>query len=591
MTSVLNLLPLLNGNKLMHMKIKTITPLFIIFFFFNQYILSQKYYPVVKKNGDFFHEINIYQGLTLYSLSQKINCSTDDIIKHNPGASAGLNLGEKIYFPLTRKTLRHKVSPKESLYSLSQDYLIPIDSIISWNLGSKSGIQIGNELVIKNGAVRLLSESSSKTIESESNQDNSIINKDDKLINHVVVQGESIYGIAKRYMVSSDKICQLNGINPNQIKVGSVLKIPLKSTIDLSQNEKSVPLVDKGIDSLIKPIENPKIAIFLPFGADTIKSLKSVPHIIPTLNLYVGISLGIQDFAKKFKSAEITYYDYHSPKVDLDSVLLSENMASMNLVYASVLKADAVKISDYCKAHQIPVIIPLEFESPSIQSNPFAYQLPLSKRSEALVIANRLQSLQAGHQIVLVRSISKEAFEIEEAFLSAYQSFSGSPGYSKVIEIDTNGFKNVVNSVLPTYYVSFVRQPAEVKAILKRSKTLGNSLVFGSSSWTKIRELKNNYSFIYAEACGPMESGSERMNSLYIKSRDRYHIMVNKTICRGYDFINLLPKLILLNEAEAKGFIYNVKFNQKDLESYHENTLGYLYKFIKGNENDPIFIK
>lgn len=590
MTSVLNLLPLLSGNKFIPMKIKTITPLFIIFFFFNQYILSQKYYPVVKKNGDFFHEINIYQGLTLYSLSQKLKCSIDDLIKHNPGASAGLNLGDKIYFPLVRKTLRHKVLSKESLYSLSQDYLISIDSIIRWNPGSESGIQIGSELVINNGAVRLLSETSSKTIDSESNQDNSKINKDDALINHLVAQGESIYGIAKRYMVSSDKICQLNGINPNQIRVGSVLKIPLKSTVDVSQNEKSLPL-DKGIDSLIKPIESPKIAIFLPFGADTIKSLKSVPHIIPTLHLYVGMSLGIQDFAKNFKSAEITYYDYHSPKVNLDSVLLSEKMANMNLVYASVLKDDAEKISDFCKAHQIPVIIPSRYESPSIQSNPFAYQLPLSKRSEAIVIANRLQSIQNGHQIVLVRSISKEAFEIEEAFLSAYQSFSGSPGLSKVIEIDTNGFKNVVNTLLPIYYVSFVSQPAEVKAILKRSKNLGNSLVFGSSSWTKIKELKKNFSFIYAEAGGPMESGSERINSLYVKSRDRYHIMVNKTICRGYDLINLLPKVILLNEAEAKGFIYNVKFDQKDLESYHENTRGYLFRFVNGTETDPIFIK
>ncbi len=572
------------------MKIKTITPLFIIFFFFNQYILSQKYYPVVKKNGDFFHEINIYQGLTLYSLSQKLKCSIDDLIKHNPGASAGLNLGDKIYFPLARKTLLHKVLSKESLYSISQDYLISIDSIISWNPGSKSGIQIGNELVLKNGAVRLLSESSSKTIESESNQDNSIIIKDDKLINHVVVQGESLYGIAKKYMVSSDKICQLNGINPSQIKVGSVLKIPLKSTIDLSQNEKSVPL-DKGIDSLIKPIENPKIAIFLPFGADTIKSLKAIPHIIPTLNLYVGMSLGIQDFTKNFKSAEFTFYDYHSPKVNLDSVLLSEKMASMNLVYASVLKADAEKISDFCKANKIPVIIPSRYDSPSIQSNPFAYQLPLSKRAEAIVIANRLQSIQNGHQIVLVRSISKESYEIEEAFLSAYQSFSESPALSKVIEIDTNGFKNVVNTLLPIYYVSFVSQPAEVKAILKRSKSLGNSLVFGSSSWTKIRELKKNFSFIYAEASGPMHSGSASLNSLYVKSRDRYHIMVNQTICRGYDLINLLPKLILLNEAESKGYIYNVKFIQKDLESYHENTRGYLYRFVNGTETDPIFIK
>ena len=590
MILVQNLPPQLSGNKLMHMKIKTITPLFIIFFFLNQYILSQKYYPVVKKNGDFWHEINIYHGLTLYSLSQKINCSIDDLIRYNPSSSAGLILGEKLYLPLARKTLRHKILSKENLYSLSQDYLISIDSIISWNPGSESSIQIGNELVINNGAVRLLSETSLETISSESNQDNEVINKDGALINHLVVKGESVYGIAKKYMVSSDNICQLNGINPTQIRVGSVLKIPLKNTIEVSQNQKLIP-ADKSNNPFNKPIENPKIAIFLPFGADTIKSLKAIPHIIPILNLYVGMSLGIQDFAKNFKSAEFTFYDYHSPEVNLDSVLLSEKMANMNLVYASVLKADAEKISDFCKANQIPVIIPLEFNSPSIQSNPFAYQLPLSKRSEAILIANRLQNFQNGHQIVLIRSKSKEVYEIEEAFLLAYQSFFASPQLAKVIETDTSDFMNVVNKLLPIFYVSFVSQPAEVKTILNRTKTLRNSLVFGSSSWAKIKELKNNYSFIYAEACAPFDSGSGSLNSLYIKLRDRYRIRVNKTICRGYDLINLLPKLILLNEVEAKGFIYKIKFNQINLESYHENTEGYLYRFVNGSENDPIFIK
>ena len=587
MTLVLNLLPLLSGNKFIHMKIKILTPLFIIFFFFNQYILSQKYYPVVKKNGDFWHEINIYQGLTLYSLSQKINCSTDDIIRHNPGASAGLSLGEKIYFPLARKTLRHKVLSKESLYSLSQDYLISIDSIISWNPGSESGIQIGNDLVIKNGAVRLLSETSSKTIDAESNLDNKIeINKDDGLISHVVVKGESVYGIAKKYMVSSDKICELNGINPNQIREGSVLKIPLKNTIDVSQNEKPIS-VDKNGKPVFKPIVNPKIAIFLPFGADTVKKTEAIHKFL--LNLYVGMTLGMQDFTKYFKSAEFTYYDYYSPKVKLDSVLLSEKMANMNLVYAPVIKADAEKISDFCKAHQIPVIILQEFNSPSIQSNPFAYQLPMSGRTEAIFIANSLYGMQKGHQIVLVRSESKEAYEIEEEFLLAYRSLFTSPQLAKVIETDTSNFMNVVDTLLPTYYVSFVNQPAEVRAILKRTKTFRNSLVFGSSNWAKIKELKNNSSFIYVNALRPYIPGS--LDFMYIRLRDRYRTKENETICRGYDFINIIPKLILLDEPEAKGFLYSIKFTQKNSASFHENTLGYLYKYLDGKSKEFIFIK
>ena len=45
-------------------------------------------------------------------------------------------------------------------------------------------------------------------------------------ISHVIVQGDTLSGIANRYQVGSDKIKQLNGLVSDKIRVGQVLKIP-----------------------------------------------------------------------------------------------------------------------------------------------------------------------------------------------------------------------------------------------------------------------------------------------------------------------------------------------------------------------------
>ena len=45
-------------------------------------------------------------------------------------------------------------------------------------------------------------------------------------ISHVIVQGDTLSGIANRYQVGSDKIKQLNGLVSDKIRIGQVLKIP-----------------------------------------------------------------------------------------------------------------------------------------------------------------------------------------------------------------------------------------------------------------------------------------------------------------------------------------------------------------------------
>lgn len=552
--------------------------------------LTQDYYSVVDKLGKPFHEILINKGLTLFSLSKNTGYSIEEIIKYNPTSNVNLVVGEKLYLPLKRKTIVYKILPQESLYLISKHFMVSIDSLVIWNPGAEAGIKVDKELKVKNGAVRI---SFFEDPLKANNAVNPFNVSEDSTITHIVSQGESLYSIAKRYMSSVVVICEINATKPEFIKVGQMLKIPLYKNLSAEINDGIVPAkntevnVKEKMDS-VPLIKNPKIAIFLPIGADTIRYVRQASRIEPLLQFYVGTLLGMEDFSSKFGGANITYYDYYSPSVKLDSILLTEEMTLMNLVYAPMYKADAEKISMFCQAHKIPVVIPLEFYSPIIRTNPFAYQIALSPRSQTLKIAKEIVDLKNGKQIVLIRSRDKTAYELEETFLAVFKSSPTSNLLPKIIEADSANFKSFSNNSVSTWYVCFSNEFSEIKNILNSTKNLSRVQVFGLANWTKLKginEYKNT--FIYASPSLYLGK-SNAYNSFYIRLRDRFRIFVNENNFRGYDFITILPKLILHNEPELKGVIYKVKFIQKNPETLHENNAGYLMRYVSGS-NDPLF--
>ena len=53
-------------------------------------------------------------------------------------------------------------------------------------------------------------------------------NKAGKFIVHIVVKGETLYRIYKKYGVAVDQIKATNNLTSNEISVGQALKIPVK---------------------------------------------------------------------------------------------------------------------------------------------------------------------------------------------------------------------------------------------------------------------------------------------------------------------------------------------------------------------------
>src|SRR5690554_548538 len=82
------------------------------------------------RNGQLYKVHAVEAGNTLYGLHKKYNVAIDEIIKANPSAKEGLQMGQKLYIPVKAAEPQkqdltftlHKVKRKETLYGISRQY-------------------------------------------------------------------------------------------------------------------------------------------------------------------------------------------------------------------------------------------------------------------------------------------------------------------------------------------------------------------------------------------------------------------------------------------------------------------------------------
>jgi membrane-bound lytic murein transglycosylase D len=98
----------------------------------------------------------------------------------------------------------HRVKRGETISQISEKYKVSISSIRSWNNLSSNKIIAGSTLKIKKGGEILTGGTNNY---------------------HLVMRGESLYTIAKKYNTTIQKIKSLNNLSNSKIKTGQKLKV------------------------------------------------------------------------------------------------------------------------------------------------------------------------------------------------------------------------------------------------------------------------------------------------------------------------------------------------------------------------------
>lgn len=159
----------------------------------------------------------VVSGDTLYSIARKFNTSVDILKQINNLTSNNLTIGQLLKIPSSSESeegsssgsgdnyFLYTVRSGDSLYAIARKYNVSVDEIKKLNNLTNNTLSIGQVLKI------------SGTTNNENINTN---------INYVVVSGDSLYSIARKYNTTVDEIKRLNNLINNNLSIGQVLKIP-----------------------------------------------------------------------------------------------------------------------------------------------------------------------------------------------------------------------------------------------------------------------------------------------------------------------------------------------------------------------------
>jgi LysM repeat protein len=192
--------------------------------------------PTKKLGNDNYYYYEVKKNETIFDIANKIGVSKDDIIKFNPSAKNGVAKKQLIFLPVkefdgtakaatTRRTninvpndaATHIVKSGESVYGIAKAYNVTENELLTANPSLNNGLQVGDQLIIP-----------AKTI----------TNSSDSYIYHTVKSGETLYGIARTYNTTIEKLIEANpGIDGSVLKADEVIRIVPNTTQDIVVNK------------------------------------------------------------------------------------------------------------------------------------------------------------------------------------------------------------------------------------------------------------------------------------------------------------------------------------------------------------------
>lgn len=123
-----------------------------------------------------------------------------------------------------RKIIIHELEAKETYYGLSRRYQVPVKEIIAANdnkaLKIGDTVRVPQETVDNNGPTNPTSDNALERTTSVP------VLAEGEYTAYKVGKGETLFTIAKRFIISVESIKRANGLTDDSLKDGTVLKIP-----------------------------------------------------------------------------------------------------------------------------------------------------------------------------------------------------------------------------------------------------------------------------------------------------------------------------------------------------------------------------
>lgn len=526
------------------------------------FINGKKYYIHTVKSGD-----------TLYSIAKAYEVGEAVIKECNPGAADGLKIDQTIKIPVPEKVqaearaekkrkreyLSHKIKAGETLYGIARDYNISVATLMEDNPDvNPQALNVGKSLWVRKAEIGSSSEQEAKEDMAEY-ADNLNKATDDGYIYHVVMPGETIYSLARRYGITENEFVAMNDVDGG-LKSGAVVRVPdpdrnakevaelaQAEAADQNQAEQNRGNVDVAFRS-IPPSEPLDIALMLPL------EVSSKPN-ASYVEFYQGFLLGLEHLKEEGRGAvNLTVYNTGHDQLKVKEIVDNGAFDATDLIVGPVYEDELKPVVDFAEKRGVPVVSPLA--NLSAVKSPVLYQLSPAPEKKYAKIGNLIDG---GRDIYLIYASSNDS-EFEREIIAELE---GKSRYSYTYSYNQKSIftprdasspaiadmADVLKGERPCLFIVLANAETDVDRILATISSANTSIVergtksaqyvvLGTSRWGRFNNIDhtsffNNNVVMISTYHAKRDSAAVRdFDSRYIKS---YGTLPSLYSYRGYD--------------------------------------------------------
>lgn len=394
-------------------------------------------------NGKKYYIHKVEKGQSLYAIAKTYNMDVNAILAENDEAIDGIKNGQELKIPFettltksviaidTNKYIYHRVVKGETIYSITKKYSIDEKKLASYNPTLINGLKEGEFVIV---GEKKKSISTTRPVQTSTASINPNLPLD--YTTYIVQQGETMYGLTKKFNVTQDDILKWNPETKDGIKQGQVLKLLLKKSANETLTVITTSTTPQVKDTTVfNPNKKTKyeIGLFLPFKLAesemlNIEDLARAKVSFPTtqslaLDFYFGFKTAVDSLVANDFDVRINLYDMEDrDSAKIETICKTAEFKKLDAIFGPLYLSGFKIVSTYAKANGIPVV------SPVIQQNKILYQNKLVSKVSPSVYSmiedlSRYcsDSLMATSNIMVVNPTPKDLAYIK-AFKNEYNA-------------------------------------------------------------------------------------------------------------------------------------------------------------------------
>ena len=307
---------------------------------------------------------------TFYSIAKQYAVSVESLEKANPGVDKStLSLGTVLIIPSKSETdskattdtvvqpVYHVVQPKETKFGIAKQYNTTVENLEKLNPDIVAGLSVGYKLIVS----QKVPVSSAILEEVKSVSESKVVDKNYFL--YEVKPKETLFGLAKNFNLSQEKLMQLNPELREGVREGMQLKIPIENALKPEKKEIT--------DIAPTVVSSPKqIALLLPFNISKISSdttlttqarLKKDSFLNLTLEFYTGALMAIDSAKQLGLNVNFKIFDSQETRnsSNVAHLVKSQNLSTVDAVIGPFYPQYVEKVAELLTEENVPVVSPL----------------------------------------------------------------------------------------------------------------------------------------------------------------------------------------------------------------------------------------